>query len=57
MHCNKHTVIKAQQNLLALIYPGDRKNLFKGCFGFIFNIIVNIKGFCLKKTSGIFIMK
>jgi len=53
MYYKNHLVIKAQQNLLALIYPGDMKTLFKGCFGFIFNVIVNIKGFCLKKISGI----
>lgn len=32
------------------IYPGGMTTLFKGCFGFIFGVIVNMTGFCYKET-------
>lgn len=33
------------------------KTFFQGCFGFIFNIIVNMTGFCYKENFWHFIMK
>lgn len=45
----RHPIIKAQDTLL-LAYPGDVTPLFKGCFVFIFGVIVNMTCFCYKET-------
>ena len=46
----RHPIIKAQQDNLLLAYPGDMTPLFKGCFGFIFGVIVNMTCFFYEET-------